>query len=428
MAEKESIYNKFVNRELFVLGTDDFAQMIQKVIDPLPFLKRTDTKLIKKTRQEMCFVIADANFNHHKSLQQIVTKFQDIHDANAHKIIFASEPEVISQEMSLFGVEIGARFIVSGKSKDVDLRAYLKKVSVQAEQVGSIAHYENEITRLIRKSDSNGLIALDDRLTQIGRDTEEVLRLKVIINQRLSRFKKAESYLTRILTVNPLNLWAANELGKLYLRTRRPAEGVAVLEKLSRFNDLNGERLLELGTAYLNAGDSSRAEAVLNKGASLSEGSDARFQESIAKAKLLKGDTAGAGKVLNNSGFSEQMLSFLNMRAIMAIKTQHFEEGVKLYKTAINGCIQQPLLQARLYYNMALGCVRTDKIADAAAYFEQSVNLGGAKFDKARKPLEITKKILKKFPDAKASQAALAEAEEFEFEEFDPQLSGKKAS
>jgi hypothetical protein len=74
---------------------------------------------------------------------------------------------------------------------------------------------------------------------------------------------------------------------------------------------------------------------------------------------------------------------------------------------------------------MGLGCIRSNKLEDALKYFEESARLGGAKFPKAKKTLELTKKIIqsekrKKFNEDNPD-------EDIEFEDFDD-LSTPKAS
>jgi len=423
---KDSPYNKHVNRELFVFGDADFRALIAKVIEPLTFISMTDMKLLKKPRAEMHFLVASADFNDTASLQRLGRLYSEYSTPNVHKVVYAAAPDVLADEHILFAAEIGSRYTTFGKDKAKDLRAYIKRVAVQSEQIGSVIHYENEISRMVRKADVKGLQALDDRLAELGRNTEDVLRLRAIINMRLSRLQRVERFLKKILSVNTQSLWAANELGRLYLITKRPAEGIAVLEKLSRFHNLNSERLLTLGDAYLNCGKAEKAAAVLQTGAELTKGEDPRFAEGVAKAKLLQGDVAGAKNSLNSASLSNTIVAFLNMRAIMDIKTGRKEEGLKLYKIALNGCANDALIRAKLNYNMGLGCIRSDKTADAVGYFEESAKLGGKLFTKARKPLEISKKVLKAAAQEKKIEETV-DGEEYTFEEFNDMKAEKKA-
>lgn len=410
-------FNQRAPREAFVWGSDQFVADMHKVFEALTFVRVINAKMFKTARSEAYFVIGQADFRKTAMLQELVREFEKHNAINAYKVIYETNLATLPQRERFFAAEVGASTIVAGKERDSDLRAFVKKISFQAEQLGSITYYENEITSLSRRMDQQGLKAIDDKLSHMDKDAEDVLRLRAMIASVSGKTKVFEGGLKRILQLNPQNLWAANELGKHYLRTNRAAEGIELLAKLSAFSELNGERLLTLGDAYLNAGKIDKAGAVLKAGLALNSNNDSRFETAIAKAQVASGDLSGALVTLKDVNLPESVLSYLNTRAILAIKTKNFAQGFQFYEHAVSRGVDDPAMKAKLHYNYGLGYIRANEIEKAIKHFEQSVQLGGAKFQRAKGPLEIANKILKTNQKKRSAEETL-EVNNIEFEEF----------
>src|SRR5690606_997783 len=109
-----------------------------------------------------------------------------------------------------------------------------------------VLFFEAEIAAAVRVNDFKYLAKLIERIHAETSENEDSLRLLALANERLGRFNRAEHHLKKILAMNTQSLWAANSLGKLYLRTGRPDEGIEILQRLSYFHNLNSERCLEL--------------------------------------------------------------------------------------------------------------------------------------------------------------------------------------
>lgn len=388
-----SAFSIQVNRELFVFGNDEDQNVISKAFEPLSFIRVRNAQYINQGSNDLSFVVALCDYTNGKTLASVAKFLTTLENPNVHKILMVSSPQDITSTELLFAAEIGAHYVAAGIEKEVDLRRYVKRIALQAEQLGSITHFENEVSRLVRKGDAKGLAALDARLAELSKDSEEVLKLRALVNYKLGKFNRFESFLKQTLQINPQNLWAASELGKHFLRMRKPREGIALLEKLSRFHDLNTERYLCLGNAYLNVGDHKRAEATFEKGLAL-DPDDGRLEEGLAKVKIMQGDTASALDLLHDTTFSEGVISFLNMRAIMFIKSREFEDGYALYHRAIKHSPDNDVVKAKLHYNLGLGYIRNNHPDKAALEFEKSIELGGKNFRRAAAPLEITRKLV----------------------------------
>jgi tetratricopeptide (TPR) repeat protein len=221
--------------------------------------------------------------------------------------------------------------------------------------------------------------------------------------------------------MNAQNLWAANTLGRFYLRSGKALEGIDLLSKLSFFHDLDSDRLATLGTALVEQGDYGRARDVFNKGAAIAGSGDQRFTEGLAKVKLGEHDYNGAIELLAGKPLSSEFVSFLNMRAVMAIKKGEFRDGVSYYQYALKGAGDAAITKAKVLFNLGLAYMRQGNFEEAKQSFLDSCRLGGREFQRANGPLErVTARLLASAaaPKTNAQDELMHSEDEIEWESF----------
>jgi len=418
MEEAISKFNINVIREVFLLAAPPHLDLLQKLIKNYYFLSVREAKELGNHRSELHFVVATLDFGSPEQMHGIARTFTALESPLAHKLIYVTAPNELTREQLLFAQEIGARYVAAGPGKNDEIKEYLKRICVDLHQVGSLAAFEAEIEAYAQAGDKEGLRRALEKLKALPAVSEESLRLLARAATHLGALKHAEGYLRRILELNPQNLWAANSLGKMYLRSGHGARGIEMLAKLSRFHELNGERLLTLGDALVQAGQTSQAEATYRQGDQLTGGTDLRFKDGLAKVKLERRDYAGALAVLGGRNFSENVISFLNMRAIMAIRGGQLDEGMEYYGYAVGGAGEDKDVKAKLKFNIGLAYARVGDLEKARAALSESCELGEGHFKRASKPLALITKVLQaqSLKRADAAQAATADLEESEWE------------
>lgn len=404
MSEPTSKFNINFVRPVYLLGSDADVDQITKLLKPYYFLNPRTNKDLTVGRIEPHFIVVFADLSTPAAMQEVHKTFIATDGPLAHKIVYVLAPEALSREQLLFCQEIGARFVCAGETKNDDLRDHLRRICIEYHQTGSVDPIEEEIETAARAHDREGLHKLALRLRDMP-ETEDVLRLQINVHQHLTDLRRVEAALKRLLQINPQNLWAANALGKLYLRSGRGLEGLEILRKLSHFHELNSERLLMLGNAQAVVGDLEDAEASFNKGDQLVEGKDPRFKEGVAKVKLAQKDYDGALAVLSDKVFSQELISFLNMRAILSIRSDKFEEGVEYYDYAFKGAGGDNDVKAKLKFNIGLAYIRHGDLLKAQESFQESCDLGGQIFTRARAPLEKVSAAIRRTGRMKPSEA-----------------------
>src|SRR5690606_34348036 len=141
---RQSQFNKRIAREAFVFGDETFFQEIKRNLEALDFIKPIPARMFTgDARPEVYFVIAQADFADVIKLQDVARHFALHKDPNAHRVMHVASKTALAGEDLLFAQEIGANFTISGLERDLDLRAYVKRISLQAEQFGSNTYFAN---------------------------------------------------------------------------------------------------------------------------------------------------------------------------------------------------------------------------------------------------------------------------------------------
>lgn len=391
--EPVSPYRTQKSRRLFLRGDHGAIKRVTQLLKPLEFLVPTPWEQYDGGALQEHLVIWAGSLATKAEMGAAEKSFAELGSPLSYRIIFATEPAYLRRETLLFCVEIGARYTAYGTNREEELRAHVKSAFTPDAERDTFSKLFEELIEARVEYNVEVLKNIGARLESFNKDREEVLRLHVLLNEALRKPRQVEFYLKRILELNPQSLWAANELGRHYIAHRDVARGIEVLEKLSRFHELSRERLHTLGNAYLNAGEANAARTAFAKGDELSEGEDARFRIGMGKADLLEGKTEAAHNLLQGRQFSADVISFLNMRAIMAMRTNDSAEGFRLYHAAVEGASGDALCSAKLRFNMGLAYARIRDLEKAEECFSESTRLGGREFCRAGEPLEIVRKI-----------------------------------
>jgi tetratricopeptide (TPR) repeat protein len=395
----EAVANKYsinTSRELFIFGDEHYFSLISLQLKGYYFLNIRSGQDYSGFRKNMHFMLGAVDFTNSIKVQKIARKFAEFTSPVVHKLLYAAAPNVLTQEHLLFAREIGCRFVFSGATKNDDFKEYLKRVCLESSQNGSLAELEEEWVRSRAAGNKTLMQKVIEKIKNLPRESEESNRLLAIAHIDLYDFKKSEIYLRKLLKINPQNLWAANTLAKQYLRSGRAALGIEIMQKLSQFHDINSDRQLTLGRALLIAGDDRAAQVQFEKGAASVGGQDSRFGDGLAMVKVVQGDVKAASTFLDSKNLSQEVISFLNLKAIMASKQNNFSESIRYYDFASAGAGTDSELQAKLKFNMALAYVRMNNLAKAQTFFQESMKLGGKKFQRAKGPLEVVSNIMAK--------------------------------
>ncbi len=408
-------FNAIAIQNVAAVGADAHVEMLRRSMVPLNFVQMKVAKTIQDVDVNANFMIVAVDFSNMPAVQALARFVTGVSGFKGATIVYAVAPIVLTEQDLLFGVELGIKRMFFGANRDEEIRGFIKQYALEITENGSIAFVEAEVMNALYQGNEEGIKAQCKKMSLMDKASEDVNRLSSLLYEARMDYKRMEFHLQQVLKINPQNLWAANYLGRFYLRNRRVAEGIEILKKLSRFHELNSERMLTLGEAYLNVGRGKEAGDVLEKGQQLIGAADDRFSEGLAKVQILKGDMQSALLKLGKKHLSAPVLAFLNTRAVMASRGEMIDEGVRLYREAVAGCDpSDKVVLAKLWFNMGLAYVRSHKFDDAIGALESSVRIGGLAYDRATKTLASARAL----KAHKGGTPKKFHGEEMEFEEF----------
>lgn len=377
-------------REVYVLGDEASVAAVRRLLQGFEFLTVRDGRYASHSGEAEHFVLGAVDFDSTEALQELARSFNEVKAVSAHKIIYASAPEKLAESHLLFAYEIDARFVAYGSDRNEELKTYIKRLCREAGETGSLKEYAEDLETARRSGDGNGLKKVLEKLKQLPGNSEEVTRLLAKAYVILNDWKSAEKTLKKLLRLNPQDLWAANALGRMYLRSGRTQAGIDVLGRLSLYHDLNGERLYELGNANFQVGELEDAEKAFRAGNNLNGGSDPKVRDALVKVRLERGDENDALSIAGKKGYSSEVVSYLNTKAIFAIRQDRIREGMASYTKALNGVAESNTkIKAKILFNIGLAFLRLKEWKKARQTFAESSRIGGDDFPKAARVLAL---------------------------------------
>ncbi|MEZ4744239.1 MAG: hypothetical protein R3B45_17615 [Bdellovibrionota bacterium] len=367
MTAKELQYKTTINPywETYIYGNSALKKQIENNLRSLPNIVFKSAKELNTESSSQQIAIYICDFNSVESMKKTVQNILQTPNSTpaTHKIIVSAGNNILDQECLFFSIELGVEYTAFGEKKISDLKKHIKRHIFAPNLPFSISSVYIEIDKHIRTRNDLALKEIADRLLECPKDNEGVLRLQVTINKALRNINKSAFYLKKLLTVNPQNLWAANELGRLYLRSNKVLEGTEQLNKLSQFYDLQSESKPHHKPNELDK------------------------KSSKNKSECNDEDMPSALSFLNKPSLSEGVLAFLNMRAVMAIKSDQITNAIRYYKLACNGCPNNNLMKAKILFNIGLAHIKAKDPDSAYKALQDSLMFGGRNFYRAEKPL-----------------------------------------
>jgi tetratricopeptide (TPR) repeat protein len=190
----------------------------------------------------------------------------------------------------------------------------------------------------------------------------------------LSPFVEAESPEPRALHVS----------AKALVKLGRHHDAADLLTKADVMNPIHFERLIDLGNALLSLDRPVEAEEAFERAKKIDPSSD-QPDKGIATAKMLEGDINEALRILKDKVAWRELGSIFNTAAVIAMRFEKFEKGALLYESARKALAPDPILQAKVCYNLGIGYLRWSKPVAAKAEFskalQQDPSLKNAQFN-----------------------------------------------
>ena len=183
--------------------------------------------------------------------------------------------------------------------------------------------------------------------------------------------------------IKPLNL-----LGRSFAKLGQFVAAVRCFERASEISPRNIQRLCELAQAHLELGDGTEAKESIRAAREL-DGTNQLIDGAEVRIAIQEGDIQLARELFSGLSQVPQVVTDMNNRAVICIRSGKFEEGVQLYRSTLEALPpDKDLLRAKVLYNLALAHARKGEPQLAKEHLQRVVSGEHTPFGKKVRSLE----------------------------------------
>lgn len=187
----------------------------------------------------------------------------------------------------------------------------------------------------------------------------------------------AKKVLDELLSKNPSNAAALNELAKIHCRKKNYSAAYDALSAAKDLSPQNMQRICLLGEVSLSLRDPFGAKRYFNEALEIDKNDLVAAAGVTLSSNMLDFPANSHGVALTAS-----FASLLNTIGIAFVRHGKFEKGVEQYLSAMM-FVREDLDIAKITFNLGLCYMRWGKRAKALPWFEKSNRFSGGKFTKS---------------------------------------------
>jgi tetratricopeptide (TPR) repeat protein len=199
---------------------------------------------------------------------------------------------------------------------------------------------------------------------------------KMTLQAELAYFRghyaNAKALALKALRIGPASVEILNLLGKAMMKMRDFESALRCLENAEVVSPQNVRRVCNMAESHLELGNEQTYEQKVTEAREIAPDSQP-LQELETKAALVRGDSKKATDLMRSLQSLLNIVSFTNNRAISLTRCDRFEDGIKLYKEAVQAVPSDKKdVQAILYYNLGLAFSRNNQLQEALGAIEKA--------------------------------------------------------
>lgn len=344
------------NRGVFIFGEKEVAQHITRYLASLNFLTSMSTSQIFEERDAFHIIIAPCDLSKKQDLLILTRLFNRLKAPNALKTIYCLGEPTISFEQTMFGLSLGADYVASGEQKDMNLKNYLKRISLNMGEDASMSKLSDILDKAVRESNREKIKQIYSKLSQLDKENSLILKMKAKACKAMGKNGKAPFFIKKMLEINPQDLWAASALGKAFMQESQHQKALDVL--------------LESSEVY---GDY--------------HPTDSPDRKNIECLQMTL-----------NTKPSKDISDYLSTRGTLSYMDDQFGEANYFFSLGSMLSNHDPYEKSKLLFHYGQSLLKQENFWLAKDVWEESAKLGGAKYNRAIKCLQQLQPILAKLP------------------------------
>jgi CheY-like chemotaxis protein len=262
--------------------------------------------------------------------------------------------------------EIGVTNVVE---KPFDRTEFLKCViwTIQQERIPTEQQtLEVKIRKLLKVKDFN---EAEQLIARYCSDTKTSMGRQLLINAEWDYAKKdypaakAKCIAALKNSIDAINAFTL--LGRTLIQMRDFEGALKCLEKAQSLSPNNIERLCSIAESHAETGDLEAAKSAVDSAVDLDPDAVA-VQETQVKVAIASDDLDSAKKIMNSLDALENIISYMNNKAVAFARTDRFEDSLNEYEKTVKALPdQKPELKAMVLYNNALALARASRLEEA---------------------------------------------------------------
>ncbi len=178
-------------------------------------------------------------------------------------------------------------------------------------------------------------------------------------------FERAKDLAVKALKDNASNLNLINLLGKITLTLKDYRSALKLFEKADSLSPKNIERLFNMCDANLMTDNIEGAKKALETVKKIDKTNPA-LGEFEVKVALEERDEEKASEKFQELDSSENIISFMNSRAITLVRNSRYADAISLYETTVKSVPPKwEIIKSAIQYNTALAYIRFNQLENA---------------------------------------------------------------
>ncbi len=178
-------------------------------------------------------------------------------------------------------------------------------------------------------------------------------------------YEAAKDFAIEAIKTGGESLFALNILGKSLMIVRHYEAALKCFQKAQGVSPMNLERLVTIAETQAETGDASAAEASINRAKDIDPDSTT-VKEGEVKVALATGSPESAKAILGKMESMNNIIGYLNNKAIACAKCGFGKEGVEIYEKTLESIPEDKRdILAIVNYNMALAKIRNGDLTGA---------------------------------------------------------------
>lgn len=186
-----------------------------------------------------------------------------------------------------------------------------------------------------------------------------------------SDWQKAKAIVESMQDMGETNLRVMHMKARCLMHSGAFGDAEEILQQCKLINPYNVDRLIDLGNVLLNLTRVQEALESFEMALTLDDNRQDAMDGKI-QCKLLSGDVNEALSLMRQITSPRELAALFNNAAILSIRQGHFNNGMKLYVTAIGTIGKKEKAAARLFYNLGIAYVKLGQLMDALPCFEKA--------------------------------------------------------